>query len=539
MKIGRNDPCPCGSGAKYKTCCQPRGYIQDTPATRPAPPPIFAAAPAGAAVAAPDVTPHAAPSTAVAHLSNQGNAFIAAGQLDEAIASYRQALALEARLPEVLSNLGNALKAKGEIKEAINCFTQAIDQRPQMAELHSNLGIAQLADGQIDAAIASHTRALELKPGYAGASFNLGQALHAKGDHAAAVARFREAAARLPAQAEVHANLAASLQALGRADEALASYQRAVALNPTLVAAQNGLSTLLSGMVPLWHVPMMNDAPRNDAYFAALKAAITPDTTVFEIGTGSGLLSMMAAKLGAKAVTTCEAEPLVATTASEIVADNGWAHKVRVLSKLSYDVRPGEDIPEAADIVVSEVLSSELLAESVLPSIEDARRRLLKPGGRMIPAAGSLMVALAGGEAFGANVSVGTVHGFDLSRFNRIIQRKQAVTRNDLDIAFYSDDVEAFHFDFAGSEFSPGETRTLRIPVVRAGRCFGLIQWIRLRMDASTVFENHPGVKNPASGWQHMFYAFENPVDVTPGQHVIVLATHNRSFPWFSFVGIE
>lgn len=532
MKIGRNDPCPCGSGAKYKNCCQPRGYILDTPAPRPAvaPPPALAAAPAAGP---------ALPDPAAARLSNQGNALLAAGQLDEAIACYREALSLDAHLPEVLSNLGNALKARGELKEAINCFIKAIDQRPQMAELHSNLGIVQLADRQIDAAIASHTRALELKPGYAAACFNLGQALHAKGDHAAAVAQFREAAARLPAQAEVHANLAASLQALGRAEEALASYRRAVELNPNLIAAQNGLSTLLSGMVPLWHVPMMNDAPRNEAYHAALRAAITPESTVFEIGTGSGLLSMMAARLGAKAVITCEAEPVVAATARDIVADNGLANKVRVLSKLSYDVHPGEELPGLADIVVSEVLSSELLAESVLPSIEDARRRLLKPGGRMIPAAGSIMVALAGGEGLGANVHVGTVHGFDLSRFNRIIQRKQAVTRNDLDIAFFSGGVEAFYFDFAASSFTPGETRQLRVPVTRAGRCHGLIQWIRLQMDANTVFENHPSVKNPASGWQHLFYAFDTPIDIKPGQRVIVSATHNRNFPWFTLAGIE
>jgi type III protein arginine methyltransferase len=125
---------------------------------------------------------------------------------------------------------------------------------------------------------------------------------------------------------------------------------------------------------------MMNDSPRNDAYFAALQNAVTPDTHVLEIGTGSGLLAMMAARLGARQVTTCEVVAEIAETARAIVADNGLAPPVTVIGKKSTKLEIGTDMEERADLLVSEILSSEFLGEGVLGSIEDAKRRLLKPG---------------------------------------------------------------------------------------------------------------------------------------------------------------
>ena len=99
----------------------------------------------------------------------------------------------------------------------------------------------------------------------------------------------------------------------------------------------------------------MNDDERNDAYLAALQSAITKDTHVLEIGTGSGLLSMMAARSGAEKVTTCEASPIIATTAKKIIATNGMAGTINVIAKKSNNVEVGVDLPRPADLLVSEI----------------------------------------------------------------------------------------------------------------------------------------------------------------------------------------
>ncbi|RJX28230.1 MAG: hypothetical protein C4531_12575, partial [Desulfurivibrio sp.] len=259
-----------------------------------------------------------------------------------------------------------------------------------------------------------------------------------------------------------------------------------------------------------------------------------------EIGTGSGLLAMMAARLGARQVTTCEAVTAIAATARAIVADNAFTPPVTVISKMSTGLEVGVDMDERADLLVSEILSSEFLGEGVLASIEDAKRRLLKPGARIIPARGSIQFALFGGADIEHNIRVDQVYGFDLSRFNAIVPRKHYISRNDLNIELLSEASSAFSFDFAGTDrFPVSERRTIEVPVRQAGRCCGVIQWIRLEMDDSHVFENHPAIKNPASGWQHCAYVFPATIEVLPGQIALIGAARNRTTPWFFFQGFK
>lgn len=468
-----------------------------------------------------------------------GNLLVAQGKRELAVESYRAALSIRPDAAETHSNLGNVLSDLGRQEEAVASYRSALALKPEVAEVHSNLGLALKDQGLLEEAVASFRSAIALKPDYAGAHFNLGLALQAQGKNEAAAASYRRTVALRPDYAQAHNNLAAALEAGGKLGEAVDCYRRAIELDPSLLAAYNGLNSALSTLVPLWHVPMMNDTERNEAYYAALRAAITPESNVFEIGTGSGLLSMMAARAGAKSVVTCEAEPIIAGAARRVIADNALDGRIRVIAKKSTELEIGTDLPQKADILVSEIFSSELVGERVLPSIEDARRRLLTPDCRVIPAVGSIMLALFGGESIGKNVVVEDVCGFDLRQFNSIVARRQFVGRNDLDIELLSGDVEVFRFDFEKNTEFPPEDRLLRIPVSRTGRCHGLIQWIRLEMDATIRFENHPGEKTPASGWTRCVYLFDRPVDIREGQVARVSAAHNRVFPWFALEGFE
>ena len=558
-KTGRNDPCPCGSGKKYKLCCGERSRSGApaaqsaqanifSPALRINPGHALAALSLGNVQFAQGQAEAAEQSYRSAILAdkgnfkahaNLGNALQSQGRLEDALESYHRALVINPDSAEILGNQGNVLQAKGDFDAAIASYEKALAIKPNSAELLGNLGMSLHSRGNVDEAIASYVKSLAIKPDFAPAHYNLGISLQAQGNIEGAIASYGEALRLMPGTPRIHVNLASAYQTQHKFENAIASYRQAIALDPDLVVAHNGLTALLGTLVPLWHVPMMNDALRNDAYFQALKAAITPSSHVLEIGTGSGLLAMMAAKLGAKSVTTCEAEPLIAATAKRVIADNGLSHRINAFSRVSNDLTIGVELAAPADILVSEVLSSELLGEHVLPSIEDAKRRLLKPGGRLIPASGSIMIGLFGGEAIGSNVMVEDSCGFNLRQFNAIVQRKQGITRNDLMGEMFCDDIEAFHFDFQNQAFHPGESKLLRIPLKTSGRCYGIIQWIRLRMDESTVFENHPSIKAAASGWQHLAYVFPTPVDFKAGQVARVSAVHNRIFPWFTLEGIE
>ncbi|MGB7815063.1 MAG: tetratricopeptide repeat protein [Methylotenera sp.] len=517
-KVGRNDPCPCGSGKKYKHCCEQTGTIP-TPKQ---------SAPAGFSV------PHALQAAMAHHQS---------GNLPQAEALYKQVLQAMPNQPDALHLLGLIAKQKGDLKTASQLMRKALNFNPNYVEAYVNLGATLQEQNSIIEAADCYRKALALRPSYAEVHSNLGVVLKAQDNMHEAATSFVRAIELKPDFAEAFANLDALLKEMSEPAEALVYYRKVLAISPSNIAAQQGAYLALSRTVPEWHVPMMNEQHRNQAYFDALKSAITPDSTVFEIGTGSGLLAMMAAKLGAKQVTTCEAVPLIAETAQQIVKDNQFEKIVKVIAKKSIGVEVGseKDMPQQADILVSEIFSSELLGEHVLPSLEDAKRRLLKPQGQVIPAAGSIMIAPFTGDNIRRNLMVDNSFGFNLQHFNTIVSKKRMIARNDLNIELLSDGIEAFSFDFEGESYFPAQSKTLHIPVKSAGPCYGLVQWMRLDMtsDKKVVFENHPSQTSKVSNWQQCAYLFDAPIDVKAGQVVVVNAAHNRAAPWFWLDRVE
>lgn len=125
-----------------------------------------------------------------------------------------------------------------------------------------------------------------------------------------------------------------------------------------------------------FHYAMMNDGERNEFYYEMLKQHITPETGVLEIGAGSGLLSIMAGKLGAKWVVAVEGSAEMSQLAKENVAENNLQDRVKVLNMLSTELTL-KDLPGKPDILVSEIFGTLLLGESALDYIVDVRERLL------------------------------------------------------------------------------------------------------------------------------------------------------------------
>ena len=148
------------------------------------------------------------------------------------------------------------------------------------------------------------------------------------------------------------------------------------------------------------YLDMLNDAPRNAAFAAALAVA-APGRRVLDIGTGTGLLALLAAAAGAACVTACEVFPPMAACAAANARRSGCGERVRVALKRSDELQVGADgdMAERAEVLVFEVLDSELLGEGVLPTLRDAKARLLTPGAAVIPARATVHAALIESDA--------------------------------------------------------------------------------------------------------------------------------------------
>src|SRR5262249_24590073 len=109
--------------------------------------------------------------------TNLGNALRDKGQVDEAIASFRTAIALDPKDAQVHTNLGAELcNSKHDYDGAIASFRTAIALDPKDAQVHTNLGLVLRLKGQVDEAIASYQKAMALDPKSTAARTGLAQA---------------------------------------------------------------------------------------------------------------------------------------------------------------------------------------------------------------------------------------------------------------------------------------------------------------------------------------------------------------------------
>lgn len=206
---GRNDPCPCLSGAKYKHCCGRLG-------------------PAG---------PRRAPAGEAAAQVNLGNGLARRGRLEEASASFERALALDPDLAEAHHNLGTVLLETGHRELAVERYRRATAANPGYAEAHESLGGVLLELGRIEEAVASYRRALEIRPASVCAWHNLANALAGLGRIDDALVAYRRALALEPNSAELHNNLGSLLRGCGHLEEAVACFSRSIDLAPDFAEA--------------------------------------------------------------------------------------------------------------------------------------------------------------------------------------------------------------------------------------------------------------------------------------------------------------
>jgi tetratricopeptide (TPR) repeat protein len=177
---GRNDPCPCGSGRRFKHC---HGLL-------------------GAAASADD-------------LANRALAAHRGGDLEAAERGYRAALAQSPDHALALHFLGVIAYQRGRTNDALPLLERAAKLRPDEPEFHNNLGLALMEVDRHDDAIVAYERALARNPSHATAWNNLGLALTGCNRLPEAIAALRKAIALRPDFGEAHWNLALALLAYG------------------------------------------------------------------------------------------------------------------------------------------------------------------------------------------------------------------------------------------------------------------------------------------------------------------------------------
>ena len=256
---------------------------------------------------------------------------------------------------------------------------------------------------------------------------------------------------------------------------------------------------------------MILDHRRMDAYMRALRQAVKPGSVVLDIGTGTGIFALLACQFGARRVYAIEPNDAI-EVARETAAANGYAERIQFIQGRSTEVT----LPERADVIVSDLRGVLPLFASHIPSVVDARKRFLAPGGTLIPRQDTLWVTMV--EALDlyrqyAGPWDHNDYGIDMRAAHQIVTNtwgKVKVTPEQLLV-----EPQAWAVLNYATVESPDSIGEVTWTVTRPGTAHGLNLWFDATLIEGVHFSNTPG--EPELVYGSAFFPFSRPVPLAVG----------------------
>ena len=256
---------------------------------------------------------------------------------------------------------------------------------------------------------------------------------------------------------------------------------------------------------------MIADRVRIDAYVSALRKAIRPGSVVVDLGSGPGLFALIACQLGARRVYAIEPESVI-TIARETAAANGFANRIEFFENLSTQIT----LPERADVIVSDLRGVLPWLGQHIPSIIDARERLLAPGGVLIPHRDILWAAIVEvPERYEQLVGPWQNNKFELDlsaakhRVTNTWQKAYIKPEQLLVEPVCWTEIDYYEVD------SPNIRAELSLKATRGGTAHGICVWFDSELIEGICFSNHPAA--PEMIYGNAFFPFTEPVEVREG----------------------
>ena len=264
-----------------------------------------------------------------------------------------------------------------------------------------------------------------------------------------------------------------------------------------------------------YHRTLIADEVRNEAFFRALKSVIEPGKSVVaDIGAGTGLLGLMASKLGAKEVFLFETAEVAGVAAEVLKANKAKAchlipcHSTEFRDKL------------AVDVIVSETLGNYALEENIIATLADARRRFLKTGGRVVPAGITQYVApvvaprideeLRAWQRIGHGINLAAAQAMTLNNaYVRLLQPDELLDAGRSAVAWDAIDLTR-------------ETRSKRNGeaewrLSKPATIYGFAAWWMAELVPGVTLSTGP--QAPRTHWEQLYFPLLNPIEAQVARH--------------------
>ena len=265
------------------------------------------------------------------------------------------------------------------------------------------------------------------------------------------------------------------------------------------------------------HRTMICDRVRTECFQRAIDSVVRPGDIVLDVGAGTGILSLFAARAGAARVYAVE-RTTVAVLAQELAAANGVAGIVQVIHGDIMDI----ELPERVDVIVSEWLGGFGIDEGMLVPVIAARDRWLKPGGVMIPRSVSAWAGLVDDRHLGETLGFMSRNPYGLKLdglvemtvneilYSGIFRHLTEGDRRSEPGRLWTTDADLIPLEQAQA---PHEAETL-LQIRDLGTANALALWFSADLAPGTSLSVGPG--DPPTHWGMTTAPLRAPVELTP-----------------------
>ncbi|XP_006860390.1 PREDICTED: protein arginine N-methyltransferase 7 [Chrysochloris asiatica] len=313
------------------------------------------------------------------------------------------------------------------------------------------------------------------------------------------------------------------------------------------------------------YADMLHDKDRNIKYYQGIRAAVSrvkergQKAVVLDIGTGTGLLSMMAVTAGADFCYAIEVFKPMAEAAVKIVEKNGFSDKIKIINKHSTEVTvgPDGDMPCRANILITELFDTELIGEGALPSYEHAHRHLVQENCEAVPHRATVYAQLveskrmwSWNKLFPIHVRTGLqdhiiVPPLELERCPGApsvydIQLNQV---SPADFITLSDVLPMFSVDFSKQVSSSAACHSQQFVPLASGRAQVVLSWWDIEMDPEGKIKctmapfwahSDPEGLQWRDHWMQCVYFLSREEPVAQDSAICLVAHHDDYCVWFS-----
>ncbi|HSK21695.1 MAG TPA: class I SAM-dependent methyltransferase [Egicoccus sp.] len=255
------------------------------------------------------------------------------------------------------------------------------------------------------------------------------------------------------------------------------------------------------------HEKMLADRVRVQAYERGIADHVRSSDVVLDVGTGTGLLAFFAARQGARRIYAIDHSPFI-DVARQIAAHNAIAGVTFVQTHSRRFVAD-----EPVDVIVHEQFGDDLYNEHLLDNLLDLKRRVLRPGGRILPARFELFVEPVALEADHRipRLSEIDLPGLDLSFLegHEVLRPFDRMPSRFLDRDAFShlltapSPISSLDLDELDTAPVPARRVEQHRDVVADGVLSGFVIYFRVVFDADNVFDTAPW--NPPTSWGNRF----------------------------------